>query len=416
MTCVRCSFKVNKESLRKVNGKSDGKVWINCRPKLRTNIEYSVKLYDIETLDLVLEVLWYMGINFRPSRAKSACEQALRNIASAIYAIGIIYSFGIRMHASVALDNGTMIITELLAFICSVCLWIAINLKKQKIIDLKDSVYDFDAKREEYFKNFARKTFFIKCLCFITIMLPVFSGAVSMLISKIKLENIDKYLSFLTFSFKLNVGFYHKYIILFLLRSYDLSICFVSSQISCLLFAILCYNVSCYVRESKNQIMNEAHSGSLSAGIFIGRYKKVKKIIRELEKAISMPMFFAMAFLLCELFALMSNSVSIVRNKSSLASLVIVLCALSTTSFYLIFIIFRASNVEEMHKSLVREFIELPENNLMYCTELFHVMKLVAFQDTLQITAWGMFPIKRGFFLTIVGTLATYGVLLVQFT
>lgn len=414
MTCIRCSFKITKDSLPKANEKVDKDVCMNCRPKVRTNI--AVKLYEVETLDLVLEVLWYTGINFPLNKIKSACELVLRRIISMVYVFGIIYSFSVRMCAFVAYNSGTMIITELLAFICSICLWISINLKKQRIIDLKDSFYDFQMKTEEYVKYFKRKAYQIKCLCLLTIMLPMFSGAVSMLISKIKLENIDNYLSFLAFGFKLNVGFYHKYIILFLLRSYDLSICFISSQISCLLLSVLCYNVSCYIKESRSQLISDVHKRSLLTGTFVTKYRKVKKVVRDLEKAVSMPMFFAMAFLLCELFALMSNSVSIVRNKASLSSLVIVLCAFLSTGFYVIFIIFRASYVEEIHKSLARSFIELPEENATYSRELLNIMKFVAFQDTLQITAWGMFPIKRGFFLTIVGTLATYGVLLVQFT
>lgn len=417
MTCIRCSLNSNQGSQTKINDKINRpRAWITCRSKIPTNVEYVIKSHDNEALDLVLEVLWYTGINFRVSKVKLACENVLRNIVSVVYIIGVVYSFGIRIHAFISYNSGTMIITELLAFLCSACLWISINAKKDKIVNLKDSVHDVQNKTEKYGICLGKKSYLIKCLCFITIMFPIFSGAISMLISKIKLESIDSYLSFLTFGFTPNVGFYYKYILLFLLRSYDLTICFVSPQISCLLFSVLCHNVSCYIKESKTQFRSDAHRGNLSAAIFIKKYKKVKKLIRELEKAISIPMFFAMAFLLCELFALMSNSVSIVRHKSSLASLVIVLCALSTTSFYVIFIIFRASNVEEMHKSLVRAFIELPEEPVQYTSELLNILKLVAFQDTLQITAWGMFPIKRGFFLTIVGTLATYGVLLVQFT
>ncbi|GIX89287.1 uncharacterized protein CEXT_581431 [Caerostris extrusa] len=104
--------------------------------------------------------------------------------------------------------------------------------------------------------------------------------------------------------------------------------------------------------------------------------------------------------------------------STSLASLSVVLCAILTTGFHSILLIFRVASVEENYHSLIRAFVHLPEENLNppHVKELLQMLKLFAFHDQIYLTAWGMIPIRRGFFLTIVGTLATYGVLLVQFT
>ncbi|GBL88073.1 hypothetical protein AVEN_133726-1 [Araneus ventricosus] len=411
-----------RESNKKRNKKVHRCAWLACHSPVKSS-ELVANSNDGESPDLVFDVLWFMGVNLKVKKTKTYCEKITRNFVCFLYLLGLAYSFSIRMRAFAVENRGTMIITEMLAFICCIFLWISLNMQRMKITNINIHGNGTATGNQMYsmFNNkSSRKQKWINLISLLTICSPVFASAISMLISKAAGEDVSKYLTFLALGFHLNVGSYYKYIILFVLRSYDLCICFVSSQMTCLLFSILSYNVSLRIKETETQLGSNAKDVSVmySSGKALKSYKRIQKLILDLESAISLPLFYAMAFLLCELFALMSNSIHLVRQSTSLASLSIVLCAILTTGFHAILLIFRVASVEESYQSLIRAFVYLPEDNLNppYVKELLQMLKLLAFHDQLYVTAWGMFPIRRGFFLTIVGTLATYGVLLVQFT
>ncbi|GFU63552.1 uncharacterized protein TNCV_4255931 [Trichonephila clavipes] len=323
------------------------------------------------------------------------------------------------MRSFIVEDKGAMIITEMIAFLCCIILWISLNVQRHKIIAINETTIS-DQMCTSIIKRNSKKQRWINLISLMTIGSPIFTSALSMFISKTTKEDINKHLTFLSFGFQLNIGTYYKYPILFVLRSCDLYICFVSSQMTCLLLSILSYNVHIRIKETEMKFetnvkdMNVLYSSSKA----LKSYKRMQKLILNLENAISLPLFYVIAFLLCELFALMSNIIHLVRLNNASSSLCVVVSATLTTGFHAVMLIFRVASVEESYHSLIRTFVNLPDDNLNppYVKELLQMMKLLAYHDQLHLTAWGMIPIRRGFFLTVVGTLATYGVLLVQFT
>lgn len=425
MICLRGSIRLARNSDKRRVKKNNRNVWLNRNPGTKPESQYfSSNISSHESPDLVFNILWFTGINFKLSDKKTVGEKILRNFVCFFYLTGLVYSLGIRLRAFIVDDRGTMIITEMLALVCCIMLWISLNVQSQKIVSVHLLVSN--NRIEELFNVCPmlpvklKKSKWLRFVSLITICAPMFTSAVAMLISKSDQENVDGHLNLLSVGFGLEVGTYYKYILLFILRSYDLSICFVSSQITCLLFSTLSHNVSLCVKEVTELLASNLNGIDIffATGKALKSYRKIQNIILDLETAISLPLFYIMAFLLCELFALMSNAIHLARYGTSWASLCIVLCAILITGFHAIFLIFCTSSVEENYRGMVRAFVCLSDDNLKpsYVRELLQMLKLLAFHDHLQLTAWGMFPIRRGFFLTIVGTLATYGVLLVQFT
>lgn len=425
MICLRGSFRLARKSDKRRVKKSNRSVWLTRHPGAKPESEYfSSNMSNHESPDLIFNVLWFTGINFKLSDTKTVCEKIIRNLVCFLYLTGLVYSLGIRLRAFIVDDRGTMIITEMLALVCCIMLWISLNVQSQKIVSVHMMVSN--NRIEELFNVSSmfpmklKKSKWMRFVSLVTICSPVFTSVVAMFISKSTGENVDRHLNLLALGFGRDVRTYYKYILLFILRSYDLSICFVSSQITCLLFSTLSHNVSLCVKEVTELLASNSNHIDIfyATGKALRSYRKIQNIILDLETAISLPLFYIMAFLLCELFALMSNAIHLARYGTSLASLCIVFCAILITGFHAVFLIFCTSSVEESYRGMVRAFVGLSDDTLKptYVRELLQMLKLLAFQDNLHLTAWGMFPIRRGFFLTIVGTLATYGVLLVQFT
>ncbi|KAG8180806.1 hypothetical protein JTE90_008591 [Oedothorax gibbosus] len=425
MICLRGNIKLARISDRRKFKKHNRSGWLTHTSDTKPQTGYfSSNMSNPESPDLLFDVLWFTGINFKLTEKKTVCEKILRNSVCFLYLTGLVYSLGIRLRAFVVDDRGTMIITEMLALVCCILLWISLNVQSRKIVSVhvtisKNRIEDlFNVC--SVFPNKFKKSKWMQVVAIITICSPLFSSAAAMLISKSSGENVDKHLNFLALGFKFKVGMYYKYILLFVLRSYDLSICFVSSQMTCFLFSTLSYNVSLCVKETTDQLISNVNDIDVfyTTGKAIKSYRRIQNIILGLETAISLPLFYIMAFLLCELFALMSNAIHLARYGTSFSTMCIVLCAILITGFHAIVLIFCTSSIEENYRSMVRAFVCLPDDTLKpsYVRELLQMLKLLAFNDNVQLTAWGMFPIRRGFFLTIVGTLATYGVLLVQFT
>nr|XP_042904660.1 uncharacterized protein LOC122270627 [Parasteatoda tepidariorum] len=309
-----------------------------------------------------------------------------------------------------------MAVTEILSLLSCSLLWISVNKKTHKIVDVNENIMQYENDRNK--KNF--KKAFISVICFLTITLPTFASAAVMLIAKVTQDDVHKHLTFLTFGIQVDVGMYYKYILLFVLRSYDITNCFVYAQMTCLLFSVISHNVSCSVAETCEQMSvcaNDINTFCAARRAFLG-YKKIQNTVNDLENAISLPLFYGMVFLLSELFALMTNIVPMVRLHKSIRIFVIVLWALLTTSFHSMLLIFRVSRIEENYKAVTRAFVNFPDDDMssVQTREFLQLLKMSVFRDEVQVTAWGMFPIRRGFILTVVGTLATYGVLLVQFS
>ncbi|GFS35254.1 uncharacterized protein NPIL_570391 [Nephila pilipes] len=419
MICFQENMKAFRELNRKRSKKHHPCIWLTCHFPRKSN-EFVATPMDYESPDLVFDILWFMRVNFRMKSTKTYCEKVIRNFLSFIFVLGLFYTFSIRMRSFIVEDKGAMIVTEMLAFLCSIVLWISLNMQRHKIIAVNGATISDQMFPTIYNNGNSRRQRWINLISLITISAPIFTSALSMVISKITGEDINKHLTFLCFGFQLNVRTLYKYPILFLLRSFDLYICFASSQMICLLFSILSYNVHIRVKETEKQFETNVKDTNVlySSSKALKSYKRMQKIILNLEKAISLPLFYVIAFLLCELFALMSNIIHLVRRSNSSSSLCVVVSATLLTGFHAVMLIFRVSSVEESYHSLIRTFVNLPDDNLSppYVKELLQMLKLLAYHDQLYLTAWGMIPVRRGLFLTVVGTLATYGVLLVQFT
>lgn len=148
------------------------------------------------------------------------------------------------------------------------------------------------------------------------------------------------------------------------------------------------------------------------------RYYFIRKCLKEIEERYSFLVFIFIGRSFVEFFRVLT----FLFNKDTVhvdyifSSITCVYSLVILTVF--VSVVMSASHLLSDYKTLCERMIELPRD-MYYSEEDFEAsklfMKLLDDKDTLTLTGWGLFQLKKNLFLTAAATLISYGVLLLQF-
>ncbi|KAG8190677.1 hypothetical protein JTE90_001286 [Oedothorax gibbosus] len=148
------------------------------------------------------------------------------------------------------------------------------------------------------------------------------------------------------------------------------------------------------------------------------RYYNIRKCLKEIEERYSFLVFVFIGRSFVEFFRVLT----FIFNKDAVHVdfvFSVITCAYSLVILIVfISVVMSASHLLSDYRTLCERMIELPRD-LYYSEEDFEAsklfMKLLDDKDTMTLTGWGLFQLKKNLFLTAAATLVSYGVLLLQF-
>ncbi|GIY64796.1 uncharacterized protein CDAR_303141 [Caerostris darwini] len=148
------------------------------------------------------------------------------------------------------------------------------------------------------------------------------------------------------------------------------------------------------------------------------KYFSVRKCLKEIEGRYSFLIFVLTGRSFVEFFRVLTFLLDL--NAAAEDVLFSVLATFYSSIIFAVFlrVALSASGLLTSYRRLCEMMTELPRD--LYCFEedleasrLF--MRICADKNTVTLTAWGFFRLKKSFLLTAAATLVTYGVLLIQF-
>lgn len=289
---------------------------------------------------------------------------------------------------------------------CTIFLWYAVVLKRRQVMKMFDFYHSFQRSYNTVFHKLRMILNFTTITCFIA-----FIGNVVYVTSLVVTDNdlVNKFYDSLRL---LQADLFVKKVILMLYIPFTRIVILLIPCMSCLFHIALFSSVLHAINLCKNRAMSVNNKKKVNS--FLKMYTKIHEFSASVDSAVSL-----------ELLILSSYQCSLIYTKISNLIHSIPLDAVARTQNLFMYLqislfvvaVFLASEIHNSDVSLKLRMRDVafqlslnPENSS--CADL--LLRFLDSKPVITFTAWKMFNFTRTFFLTSVGALLTYSLLIAQ--
>ena len=291
-------------------------------------------------------------------------------------------------------------------------MWCSLIIKRKKILHMLLKLFTY-RKRYSIDKNRSR---FVTIL--IIAVLFLFFGSYQALLC-ISDTNSKTVVNFWTFNSNLPEGTL-KLVILTLINVFQYT-CYIFPISLSLIMSVLFYNFAEILQIYKKKLQFHLRcQNKQEIMIILIDYFKIRKTISKLYHILSYPTFFVVVFSFSCFF---TSTLVVLKYHEMLTSHYLNLvdvCEDILTGFFVLvpYTVFSSritDNLFEIKQTIQNELNELAcKQKQMYPEPVFECLRRIEKDEIAYISAGGLFHLSRGFILTAVGTLLTYGLLIIN--